>query len=400
MALAPVLAAAGGQLPEAELSWQRVLENRQRLQEQQRQRQAMAMLFSSLTTPIDGALPQQGPPAPQPQQPQPQVASGPMLRTQPAPFGQRPTDAALASAGSPPAAAQPPASAGGAAPGPAPAPAGGGALSLTDPVARLRQMAQRLKQANPGVDNLTLATALQQQVEMARGLGAEDRAILQAETRVMQIQAQADNSIRNANSREDVARIRADTAQQIADTRVQAYRDAFATASADRRYGVDKRAETADTAETGRNTRADAAETGRNSRASARIDASAASAQEKGEYKSIANERQAILDEARSTAGIPTADQSKRLRAVNDKMIAYQKQHPRLPRPTEVAGGSGAPAKLQSQPGGGAGGPMPSADGGLPSDLPSPKGLAEGTRARDDSGNVVAVVKGGAWAAP
>lgn len=345
--LAQIGSAAGGDMPNAEMQWQRVLAQRQALQDQQRQRQAMALLFSGLSTPIDAALPQQGPPGMPPQ-----VANAPMLKTQPAPFGVRPTDAALQSAGAPAPAAAPPPTPGGAAPGPAASPVGGGPLSFPDPMARLRQVARQLKAANPGVDDLTLATALEQQVTMARGLEPEDRAMLQAETRIMQIQAQAENNIRAANSRAEVAKIRADASQAIADARLAAYRDASATASADRRYGIDVRAGTAATAETGRNTRA-----------AARIDQSTASGQVKQQYKALAAKRSEIKDQISAfqngTPGAPDAATVKQLQGqlsqLDQQITALWSRNQSLPRPSELERMGGGES-VSAAPAGGGGG--------------------------------------------
>src|SRR6185437_1006310 len=71
--------------------------------------------------------------------------------------------------------------------------------------------------------------------------------------------------------------------------------------------------------------------------------------------------------------------------AAAKKMEAARKANPKLP-------GFNAAKNTLDEPAAGA--------SALPSDLPDPKGIPEGTQAKDDSGKVVAVIKGGQWAAP
>lgn len=319
---------AGG-MPEAESRWQRVMAVRQALQDAQRQRQAQAAFFASLTTPDAQMLPQQGPPGFQ-SMAAPSAAPSPA----PAPIP--------AGALSPNATASAPPAPGGAPPGAAP-PAGGsppapaGGINIPDPTARLRAMAMSLKRANPGMDDLTLATALEQQVNMTRGLAPDDRAMLQAETQIMRIEAQSQIAAQRAQSAIDAANIRAQAAQEVADIRAQVATRGQDIASKDR-----------ETAETGRNTRAAASEAGKSTRAQQRIDAANVSGQVKSQAKALLAERQKILDDARATGGIPTGEQKAQLDAVNDKIIKFWSANPGLPRASELVAPQQAAAPAQA----------------------------------------------------
>src|SRR5258708_3546916 len=92
-----------------------------------------------------------------------------------------------------------------------------------DPTQRLRAMAMQLKRANPGLDNQTLAVALDQQINAMKGLAPEDRIVMQMELAQQKFQMTRDI----AALRDDLGRLQ----------------------------------------ETGRNTRAGNAEAGRNDRA-------------------------------------------------------------------------------------------------------------------------------------
>ncbi len=405
------LSAAGAAMGPAELQWQKILQGRQALQAAARFQQQQEAMFASYISPAGAAMPQQGPPGmsvapptppqasaqPGPQGPppggmppmqpngypvgsgpmgpgpqayppgggQPQPQGQPMPRPQPAPAA--PPFASPGQASAPPPFASPGGGAGGSG---LPAVSGpGGGLQMPDPMARLRQMAQQLKAANPQLaatpeGRATLMGALQQQVELMRGLAPDDRAEMQAEVKVMQIQQTAETAIRNANSREQVAQIKADTASAIADARISAYRDAYQTASADRRRGQDfahedregaeeGRDARAGTAEQGRNQRAGLAEAGRNARAAARIDASGASAQVRTQYKQLAAKRAALKDQIsafnQGSPGAPSRDEAAKAQAaltqVNDQIVKLWSANRALPKPSELdAGGAAAGA--------------------------------------------------------
>src|SRR6185437_6158818 len=211
------------QEPNVATAWQRVMQGRLALQQAARQQQASEAFFASLVTPPAGALPQQGGGAPPTLNAQrgsdgsfsvpgsvPQASpsgdpsyglmAGPMAGT-PSSGGAAPTaPAGGAPAPSPtPSAPVSPSASAPAGGSPTPGPAAGG-LQFPDPMVRLRQLAQSIKRANPGMDNATLAMALDKAVSTARGLAPDDRAMLQAETQIMRIQAQSDNAVQRAQS--------------------------------------------------------------------------------------------------------------------------------------------------------------------------------------------------------
>jgi hypothetical protein len=471
------LSAAGAAYPGAELQWQKILQGRQALQAAARFQQQQEAMFANLISPAGAAMPQQGPPgmsSPMPSPPGASAAPGPppggMPPMQPngypvgsGPMGPGPQAYPPGGGGQPPAppmqrpqppqpggpgpafpgggpqgpmtgsatAAPFPATAGAAAGGGPPAATGpgGGGLQMPDPMARLRQMAQSLARSNPQLaatpeGRITLMGVLQQQVEMVRGLAPDDRAEMQAEVKVMQIQQQAETAIRNANGREQVAQIKADTASAIADARLSAYRDAYQTASADRRRGQDfahedregaeeGRDARAGAAEQGRNQRAGAAEAGRNARAAARIDASGASAQVRTQYKQLAAKRAALKDQIsafnQGSPGAPSRDEAAKAQAaltqVNDQLVKLWSANRALPKPSELdAGGGGAGAGAGAVGGrGGAGarapgaGAAPSGTGGEKQEPPFPaEEQMEGQTATGPDGSQW-IVQGRQW---
>lgn len=376
------LSAAAGDMPQAESQWQEVEARRQALLQAQRQRQAQAAFFSSLLSPDMAVLPQQGPqglvPGPTGQGAATTLAGQPP--TPPVP-GQGPSPAAGAgpfSAVAPP--PSPPAGGGPSAP-PAPAVrpgAGPGAAAyqpptMADPMARLRQMAQALKRANPGMDDLTLATALEQQVNMMRGLAPDDRAQLQAETQVLRIQSQADLAIQRAQNAQQVAEIRADTARQIADIR-----------DATTRRGQDIRSQTAGEGRVAAMERTRYVQDRIDQRAARAAGNRQQNQQVAARYKSIMAQRAAIKDQISAfNAGTPGApDQSKipqlqaQLQQLDNQAVQFWSQNPWLPRPSELdrgdtgqaaeapAGGTAPPAQPGAAAPSGAGSvtvPMPGA---------------------------------------
>ena len=327
-------AGMGNALPTAASAWQRILQGRLALQQAQRQQQAQEAMFAALMTPPAGAVPQQGPPGFAGMQP-PTAAPGPASAGGGAPgpaAAPIPAGALSANAAAPP---PPPASVPGR-PGAPPAvggPATAAGINVPDPVARLRQMAEQLKRANPNLDNATLAAALEQQVTMARGLAPDDRAILQAETQIMRIQSQADIAAMRAQSAIDAANLRADAAKQIADIRAEVAK-----------RGQDVGADTHNKDRTSREGIAATAEAGRNARAAARIDQSTASAQVKAQYKQMQQQRAALKDQiAAFNAGTPGApDKAKvaqlqqQLTQLDAQMANFWSRNQGLPRPSEL----------------------------------------------------------------
>lgn len=207
-----------GQLPQAEMAWQKVLAGRQQLQAAARQQQANEAFFKSLISPDAAAVPQQGPPGmqmqqppqmqqPMQQQPGPPPApsgggapgmpgmAGPPPGPAAMPLGRPPMMAAAPAAAPPRPQQQPSPAAGFQSQAPAPA----AAAPSFDPTMRLRTMAQAIKRANPGLDNQTLSIALDKQIETMRGLAPDDRIIMQMELAQQKFQ-----------STRDVAELRAD----------------------------------------------------------------------------------------------------------------------------------------------------------------------------------------------
>src|SRR5258708_28342808 len=210
MNLAGVGAGMGNAIPGAEKAWQDIIAGRVRLQQAARQQQANEAFFKSLIPPAAAAMPQQGPPGMtltaqrggdgsysvrQAARPPTAPAGGAPGRPGP------PSGPAAGPGGAPPQASPPPAAptAGGfQAPS---GPAAGGAQF--DPTQRLRAMAMQLKRANPGLDNQTLAVALDQQINAMKGLAPEDRIVMQMELAQQKFQMTRDI----AGLRDDLERL-------------------------------------------------------------------------------------------------------------------------------------------------------------------------------------------------
>src|SRR5258708_58659 len=185
------------QQPQAERMYQDIIAGRQRLQQAARQQQAMEGWFKSLVTPDAAAIPQQGPPGMQ-MQPQQQAPAGgaPVVQGMPG----TPAGPAARPGGPPPQAWAGPAPPAGGFRAPS-GPAAGGAQF--DPTQRLRAMAMQLKRANPGLDNQTLAVALDQQINAMKGLAPEDRIVMQMELAQQKFQMTRDI----AGLRDDLERL-------------------------------------------------------------------------------------------------------------------------------------------------------------------------------------------------
>src|SRR5487761_2040853 len=352
--LATGLSAAGGYEPQALQQWQAVQARQKALADAQRQDAARRAFFASLTTPDMAALPQQGPPGPT--APAPFASAG----SPPSPMlGGTPSAVAPPAAGQPAAPPMSPPQRG--APPPASAPGGGFGLNFPGPVARLRQIAQGLKRANPGADDLTLATALQQQIDTMKGLAPDDRAALMAETQVMRIQAQSEQQVQRAQNQTEIANIRAQTAQEIADIRAAASK-----------YGADSRSNTA-----GQNREAamertvyiqNAIDRRAAQAASTHVDAKAKAAQ----YKKIMAARAALKDTiAITSGGIASPAQKQQLAALDQQAIQFWSANNWLPRPSELdrMGADQAQAGGAAPAGSGGGAPAPAASpttGGAP----------------------------------
>ena len=348
--LATGLSAAGGYEPQALQQWQAVQARQKALADAQRQDTARRAFFASLTTPDMAALPQQGPPGPTAQTPFASAGSPPS----PMP-GAAPSAAPAAAGGQPAASPLSPAPSGAAVP--AAASGANFGLSFPDPVARLRQIAQALKRANPGADDLTLATALQQQIDMMKGLAPDDRAALMAETQVMRIQAQSDQAVQRANNQTEIANIRAQTAQEVADVRAAASR-----------YGADSRSNTA-----GQNREAAMERTVYTQNAIDRraaqaavthVDAKAKAAQ----YKKIMAARAQLKDAISTASGVATPAQQQQLAALDQQAIKFWSANNWLPRPSELdrMGADQAQAGGAATPSSGAPAPVPNIEPSAP----------------------------------
>ncbi len=328
------------QQPQAERMYQDIIAGRQRL------------------PPDAAAIPQQGPPGMASMQPQ--AAPAPAPQMPPAGGGGAPPMTAgvgpLPSAPGPVAGVTPQAS-----PPPAAPPAGGfqapsgpaAGGAQFDPTQRLRAMAMQLKRANPGLDNQTLAIALDQQINAMKGLAPEDRIVMQMELAQQKFQTTRDI----AGLRDDLERLKETGRNTRADAANQTRENVAGQTNETRR-------DIAGQAETGRNTRAASAETGRNTRAAARIDASNASAQVKSQYKTLAAQRAAIKDQISAfNAGTPGGPDKATvtklqgdLKKLDAQITDFWSRNQSLPRPSEL---DRLPADAAPAAGGAPGAPKP-----------------------------------------
>lgn len=248
--------------------------------------------------------------------------------------------------------------------GGAPGASPGGAAAM--PGMSVQQLAAVIKSRNPGIDDATLFQAIAQANQL---LNPESRMLLQY----------------MINERKD------ETARRGQDTRLQGAEDAIAGRSDVAGRQIASRESIAGQAESGRNARATTAEAGRNTRSEAKL----AGKTDESEYKTRATELRSlnsqVSDVIRENGGmVPEVGSPKRAKydalvakknATLDRMIALRKtaeqKGTKLPSPSEAVN---TPA--------------------VPEGLPPATGLADGTSAKDKAGNVVAVVKAGAWTAP
>lgn len=146
-----------------------------------------------------------GAPAP-PQGPPPQAQGGPVPVPMP---GAQPMPG-------PP--APPPMPQGGGGAGPAAPPQQDGMSGVASPTGSfemdsrktLMAIAQDIKQRNPNIDDLTLASAVDQTITSMKGVSEVDKSYMQALVQSQAIQQRADAALQRAQTAEDVANIRAE----------------------------------------------------------------------------------------------------------------------------------------------------------------------------------------------
>lgn len=356
-ALQPFSAAAG-YAPQAEEQWMQVQARQRQLADAQRQDAARKAFFQSLVTPDMAALPQQGgglnlqqasAGSPSPSSFAPIPPSGPGGIGAPSP-GMTPPMAPPAPAGAPPPATAPGSASPASAP-PASQPPGGGfqGMNLPDPMVRLRSMAMAIKRANPGVDDLTLASALDQQINTLKGLSPDDRAQLQAEVQIMKIQSGADQAIQKANNAIDVANIRAAAAQEVAQVRAAASN-----------YGADRRADSSAANRVASMERTKLVQDRIDQRATQAASRQANAKAIAAQYKQIMAQRAQVKDAIAGNMGIPTPEQSAQLQKLDSQAVQYWSANNWLPRPSELdRAGDEAP-----------GGTAPAAPGATPAPVP------------------------------
>lgn len=178
--------------------------------QQPQQPGSMPMQPSQQMPPRPGTLTQQ--PPMQPQGGQPLMQTAPQAAPQPRP-GMPP---GTPGGGQPPPTQQPPTGQPGGQGG-----YGSGVQNVQDPQTIIQGIAQRIKAANPGMDGATLFQATTKVIGLMKGVDNETKNALNAELKILQIQRQADDSVRKAQSAAEVATIRADSQNQISQLRLQ-----------------------------------------------------------------------------------------------------------------------------------------------------------------------------------
>lgn len=293
-------------------------------------------------------------------------------------------------------------------------PAGGGGMmgGMSIP-----QLAAVIKQRNPGIDPGTLFQAVKQAEAL---LNPEAKMSLALMLQNQKLSTQLQELQSRLGTQERGQDIRAETAKETTGARVgaqergQDIRAATAKETTAERVGAQERGQDITSAD-----RAAAREASkeRTNLIQDRIDGRAAASRadkavvkaNAAQYKDLISQRQKVTDEIAEE--LNTTNDPKNLktlydekRALDDKLVAFWKKAQdggvTLPRPSELVGlGGGAPGANAPAASGApqAGAP---AGGQLPDGLPDPKGLAEGSRAKDPTGKVVAVIKNGAWAPP
>ena len=323
----------------------------------------------------------------------------------------------------------------GAQPGAGAAPGGGGPIPQTGPSPfagtagagggqpqqgmmggmSIQQLAATIKRRNPGIDPGTLFEAVKQANAL---LNPESKMLLQFMMNQQRIQEQE----RGQDIRAGTAQAGQETQRDIAGQRTEAQRD-IATQRTEtqkettaERVGAQERGQDISSADraAGR-----AASMDRTKLIQDRIDGRAAAstagkavvAANKAKYNELVKKRMTVSDEISAAmaeaAGVPD-DNIKKLqaekKALDDQLVAFWKKAQdggvTLPRPSELVGlGGGAPA-ADTQGQGGAPQAGAPAGGGVPNGLPDPKGLAEGSIAKDSTGKAVAKILNGAWVPP
>lgn len=373
-----------GALPDSQLKWLQVQRAKQELAQIEQQLQAQGAAgsaFGGQPGPPQG-MPQQGPLPPppgqasQPAPPPPQQGMPPA----PPPRGSAP----MGQPGAPPGQAMsaPGVNGGGMAPGGAPQ---GGFMTID-------QLADRIRQRNPGIDNRTLFAALAQAQPL---MAPQDRLLMQQTLGEMKMAAQSDRlGVQQAlgdariKSAEDIAKLKGDIALSVAGSR-----------NATNITIADKRADTASNVEAGRTRRFDAGEAGKNLREDKRLwsqaDRQAKSQTQKealGQYNLDARQLSAIVSQLNSLQqNAPDDPEIGKLRVQRDaivsRMTATRTKNPFLP-PAAQAAQSFKPDTGYGDEGGGAARDALPEQPGVTSGQPKPGDVVDGYRFKGgDPGN-------------
>jgi hypothetical protein len=203
----------GGALPDSQLKWLQLQEAKQNIAQYEQELAAQGAMGATWGAQGPQGLPQQGP-----QPPPPGAPSVPNQQLPPAQGGAIPGSPNAGPAGggpmapppSPPQNAPPGGAGPGASPSPSGAPNGGGMQQNAEGAQRLlREMAQTIKAANPGISNVVLAQAVQAQVRQIAPL-------IQAASQADKLQVQQLMNESRLQNQRDIAEFKGNLAQIIA----------------------------------------------------------------------------------------------------------------------------------------------------------------------------------------
>lgn len=279
----------------------------------------------------------------------------------------------------------------------------GGPGAASQPVQILQTIAQQIKAANPGIDDETLMDAVEGQVALMKGVQPEIKDQLNAmmaEARVqiaqqgIELKAQwLAQQLQEFNRRqadtEELNRAREsllDLKSQMQDLKNQG-KDPGKQQDLENKLAVlqkqfDNQMALAEFKESGK-LPPDVVEQYRALVKEGTALISSGSAPGSPERKANEAQRQALVDKMTRIAEANGKKREDIIKQFSD--IANDRAAPTKPA---------APAKTSSAPSTG------NKTSALPSDLPDPKGMADGTQAKDGSGKVVAVIKDGQWSEP
>jgi hypothetical protein len=89
----------------------------------------------------------------------------------------------------------------------------------------LKSIATDIQRANPGATPQVMMAAVQNRIEMMKGLEPEQRALMQSEVGEMKVRMEGQIAAQKAQNAMELAQVRAESAQKIADIRAQAAKD-------------------------------------------------------------------------------------------------------------------------------------------------------------------------------